>query len=45
MSPTSTEIEALVGRGARAVVDGAKPFVGNQRLATEVAGDSSITAA
>ena len=35
-SPASTDFEALIGRGARATVDGEVVYVGNERLAREL---------
>ena len=36
LSPSSTEFEALIGRGARATIDGEIIYVGNERLAREL---------
>lgn len=42
-SPPSTEFEALVGRGARATIDGEVVYIGNERLAREL-GTATATA-
>ena len=43
--PESSDFEALVGRGARATVEGTTAYVGNERLAQELgASNESVTA-